>query len=185
MERNLNSASNSRPDTKVFSKLDKLSRWVETQESKSRRQNIVIKGLSTTKPAEEIPSFLETTFSIPRDDCKLIIQEGKDKDRYIVQLGNPEYKKKIMRTKKNALNNTDIFIDNDLTPIEKEEAFEIRKKLREERKKGNKPVVKANKLIMDGKTLQWDRNAKIWKEKKNEPPEGVIPQTPRNNNSKN
>lgn len=72
VEKNLNSAPNPRPDTKVFSKLKKLSRLVENQENKSRRPNIVIKRLSMTKPAEEIATFLKTTFSILCDGCKLI-----------------------------------------------------------------------------------------------------------------
>ncbi|CAG5093186.1 Similar to LINE-1 reverse transcriptase homolog (Nycticebus coucang) [Cotesia congregata] len=127
--------------------LDKLTKIIETQKSMARRQNIIINGFESTNTPEDIANFLANTFSIPKEDCKNIKQSGKTKDCFVVHFEKPEHKALIMRTKKVKLSTLNIFISNDLTPIESQKAFEIRKKLKEEKEKGNNPKGKKTNKV--------------------------------------
>lgn len=78
----------------------------------------------------------------------------------MVCFNKSEHKVTIMKNKKIKLNNTNTFVDNDLTALKQQEAYEIRKRLKEGRDKGTNPTLRAKRILLYGKSLIRDKSTK-------------------------
>lgn len=143
------------------SKLNDLVENEEMRERARRKKNIIISGWQG--PMENYKSetynFLRSNFSLPENFAEDIVVQGKDKKRILVKLREFEDKIKILKSKKEVLKQKKIFIDSDLTKLEREIQSKLRDFARSELKndKNKKVWVSYGKVGIDDKQFLWDQ----------------------------
>lgn len=98
---------------------------------------------------------MKDTFDIA-DDKVQVTTLSSEKKVFLAKLENRKDKFSIMKRKKEKLNGTKVFIDNDLTTKEKEIAFKLRDRVRSERANGKTAKINGNRIILQTSTLTWD-----------------------------
>lgn len=92
------------------------------------------------------------------------IQTGRDKSIVVAEMENWEQKREIMGRKKDL--KAGIFIDNNLTRMEREMQEQLRAEARKEKDKGNKVKVNYGKLRVNDRWLWWKEKEKKLEEDK-------------------
>lgn len=139
----------------------------EKVEREKRKLNIIIKGKeftedNTEKMEEKIERFLKNDLN---EEVKVVNAYLLKKERnenkgkiVLVKLEDWKMKRQIMSKKKNL--KKDVYIDDDLTNIERKVQQEVRKLAKEEREKGKNTKVGYMKVQVEGKWIRWDE----WRE---------------------
>ena len=138
--------------------LRRLKKTIEENERKGRKNNIVIRGLSTNAKAGNIKDsarkWLEQKFGI-KDKVKYVKTTGfEGKEIIIVEMDEWKTKEKIMK-EKSKLRGENIYIDHDMTKEEREIQRKLRMRAREEKEAGRIAKVGYRKIFIDGKQWEW------------------------------
>lgn len=146
-------ASSAPTDSTQTKQLELLSRRFEALEKENRRTKISIAGLSfkSSNHHDEVQKFLQEKFEIQNPNIS-IKEYSKN---VIVDLFSPSLKAAILRTKKEKLNGTKIFIDSDRTPKEREIDWNIRQFIKNNSQQGKKVTRKGNKVLMENLEYIW------------------------------
>lgn len=140
-----------------------LEHRLEMQDRENRKLNIIIRGLQATPESalERTSSFLRTDFM--KDGCvleaRILKSKSKSKSKpcmILAKLASWEIKRDILSRKKEVLGDREIFIDNDLTQMQRAIEGHVRKVARQERTKGKVVILGREKLSIDGVWYRWN-----------------------------
>lgn len=139
--------------------LQHMEEKMERREKIERKQNIVITGVKfdANNIKQEIESLIgeKLGVKIKVEEAYKLGKEAGSNQRAIAKLQSWKEKQDVMKNK-SKLRGHSIYIDNDLTPKERE----IQKKLREigitESEKGNRARIGYKKIMINGKNFEWD-----------------------------
>lgn len=140
-------------------RLSQLERKTEKEEKEKRKTNIVITGINSQKgnSPEDISTFVKDKIGVDVTvyETKTIKTNGTDLT--IAKLGSLEQKIAIMKAKWKLKNIPGkIYIDDDLTPMERNIQRKLREIGRQERKKNHYVKVGYQKIKIDEKIYKWD-----------------------------
>lgn len=142
--------------------LRSMSWRINKLEEAKRENNIVVTGMEII--TEENAVLKETVETLVRDVMGLEIK-AKAAHKLgpkicLVELNTKEDKLKVMKNKQKlkGLKDKKIFINNDLTPEERDIDRSIRKIAHEERSKGKNVWYGYHKITVDGKKYIWNRD---------------------------
>lgn len=145
---------------------------LERLEKERRANNVVVNGLNMdTADNKVLKQAMEKLFEEQlqvRIEVKDAMKLGEK--TCLVQLGNEKDKELVMgnKFKLQALKNERVYINNDMTRIEREKMKEIRKIAKQEKEKGKQVKIGYNKIEIDGIVWRWNNmREKLEKEKKN------------------
>lgn len=160
VDEKMNQASGGFLNGEVSAKLAKLDQLVEAQDRLERKDNIIIKGLAfqPKKHAEAVEHLLDSSFGL-KDKCISVKVVGKA-NWLVATLDGPQSKAMILKMKRQALAGTDIYIEEDLSPVDREIAKKIRVIARAESEAGRlvkRTRQKLQKLQIDGVWWIWDK----------------------------
>ena len=115
---------------------------------------------------QETKDFIKTNLKIEVDIMKAFkVQVRGGKCTVVAEVGTWEKKREIMSRKKEL--RAGIFIDDDLTRMEREMQTQLREKAKEEREKGNKVKVGYGKIMTEDSWYRWNaREKKLTEEKR-------------------
>ena len=156
-------------ETKIIAleeRLEKAENKIEGEEKRKRRNNIVITGWkmqSMEKAKEEVSNMLMNLAS--SNDLGIEeVQKIPVGEKYLIQVKfkNLEEKLKVMRNK-NKLKGKNIYINDDLTKIERNIQKQIAARAKEEREKGNKTKMGYMKVKINENWWYWDKETLIKK----------------------
>lgn len=138
-----------------------LENKIEYMEKKEKKCNVIIKGLHVKENDvnEKVNTMLQEKLDIGIKVKTIMIIPNNKGPIIVAQTESWKDKEAIMKSK-NKLNGTNIYIENDLTVEERVIQTTLRKMAKDEREKGNKVVVKYNKIIINNKTWVWDKKLK-------------------------
>uniref|UniRef100_A0A6P7GZ02 Vimentin-like isoform X3 n=1 Tax=Diabrotica virgifera virgifera TaxID=50390 RepID=A0A6P7GZ02_DIAVI len=136
---------------------------LEKLEKERKANNVVIQGLQIDTNDRDIlrqtiGNFMEAEMNI-KVKIDEVIKLGEK--TCLVKLPNHHEKETVMKNKAKLQHAKDrrVFINNDMT----KEDLQVQKKIRqvghEEANKGKNVKVKFNKLIINGKTMKWNKNS--------------------------
>lgn len=132
---------------------------MESLEKDAKKNNIVIKGLAI--PSENtkngVEQFLAEVFGV---ENKIVdarsLPGARQKPAIVVKLDSWNTKQEILNQKK-KLNGKDIFIDRDLTYLERQSAKELRDLAKQYRAEGHIVKIGYRKLEIDGTWHFWSQ----------------------------
>jgi predicted RNase H-like nuclease (RuvC/YqgF family) len=140
-------------------RIEKMEYFMEKQERKEKKNNIVIKGLKTNEEQikEDIENFLKNELKV---QVKVVdafkVGQVEEKKAIIATIETYKQKTDIMVNKKN-LKGKKIYIENDLTKKEREIQTKIIKIAKEENNAGNKTRIGYQKLIINNQEYEWNK----------------------------
>ncbi|KAK9692846.1 hypothetical protein QE152_g34873 [Popillia japonica] len=138
-------------------KMGEIEQKIEKIEKDRRRKNIIIKGAEFKDKIEmeEVQKFIENKIGV-KSEVKEVEKIGDGKN-IRVTLENLETKHMILKNK-SKLRGSKYYIDSDLTDQELKIQKTLRVIAKNEKEKGKRIKVGFQKIIMDGKTMIWDKN---------------------------
>lgn len=134
-------------------KIINLEDRMEQKEKREKRNNIIIKNTGNTEEiiVEDVKDFIKQKLKV---DIQ-VEETFKVNNRItVVKMKDWKEKEKVMKNKY-LLNGSDIYIENDMTVMEREIQSKLRKIAKEEKGKGNKVQVKYQKIIINTSTYTW------------------------------
>lgn len=128
--------------------LENVIKYVEDNEKKEKKNNLVIRGLvlKSNNKKNEVSAFLRNELEV-EVNVKEAYEVGRDRKCVIVKMENWEDKKTVLRNKR-KLGQQKIFIDNDLTAKERDIQRELVGIMKEERDKGIVSKVGYQKIMI-------------------------------------
>lgn len=160
----LESGSNTQPPPDQFDNIiDRLQKRIDYLEKDSKKMNIAIKGLLTSpeRADRDVKNRLRSVTNQDEEvaEVRFIPLRGKIPHIVIVKLGSLESKKRILRSKKSLASNPifrNVFIERDLTPLERKIAGRIRVLARIAKDDGKEVNFTPNWLTIDGTLFRWN-----------------------------
>lgn len=139
-----------------------MNRKVEKLEEAKREKNIVVTGIEIktdkkTELKESIENFLKDALAV---EVTVKIAHKLGPKSCLVELNTKEDKINVMKNKRKlkGIKGSKIFINNDLSPAERDIEKCIREIAREEKSKGKNVRYGYHKLTVDGKQYRWNRD---------------------------
>ncbi len=154
---------------KMQRQIECLEDKVDDLENRSRRANLVIKGLQEEKgetwaqSEKKVQEVLEKQLGLTGIDLVRAHRVGwaqGGRPRPIVVKFGREKERELVLQKKGKLKNTEVYIDEDYSAklrTERRQLFEI---VRKEQAQGKKARVRFNKIEIDGKLYKWSNEVK-------------------------
>lgn len=146
----------------------------ELQERQKRKNRVVVTGMIIEKNErrplkDSIGNFLKNNLEV---DVKIATAYKMGNEKSVVEMEGFEEKMVVMRNKYKLMKlpGSKIYIDDDLTHMERGIQATIRKQAEELRKLGRKVKVGYQKLICEGKMLKWNQEVGELQEVKDSPP---------------
>lgn len=143
----------------LHERINKIEKRLEKEERAKRRNNIIIWGeVTNSLNPENVTKYLKTNLNLGKEmefQEVYTIRKGEKNAGIAVKCKSWEDKKEIMK-KKSAFKGKKIFIENDMTPEERDIQRKIREKAVEEQKTGKEVKVAYQKLIIDGVLYKWN-----------------------------
>lgn len=161
LESDAPASSSNGPSQAKLNNLLKFAQNLENKERRERKTNIIIKGLKALDNPETatnyINDFLKIKFNLKNcfNNLKIL---GKDHNIYKITLTNLEVKKQIMINKRNILDGTRIYIENDLTALQASKMHNLRLASKDHKSRGAKVKLYRKKVCIDDKWMQWDED---------------------------
>lgn len=136
----------------------KCSDWMEKQERKERRLNIVVKGFKPKNEnlLEEVNLFFQNFFSM-ENVISLCRISNADKNSLLATVIDWNVKLNIMKLKSTKLQGINVYIENDLTPQERNIEYKLRMASKKVKALGKKVRLSYQKIQIDGAWLPWDK----------------------------
>jgi hypothetical protein len=133
---------------------------LERLEKEKRRNNVVVNGLRIeTESNKVLKEVMEELFE-KKLQVKIDVKEAYKlgEETCLIELRNAQEKELIManKYKLKKLKNERIYINQDMTRMEREKAKEIRKVAKQEMEKGKQVKVGYNKVTIDGVNWKWN-----------------------------
>ena len=140
-------------------RLMNIERGLDRQETQKRKLNILIKGLKLISDniTGDVENLLSMKFNLKGKVTEAHIINNSNQV-ILVRTADWDSKMVIMRTKKTKLVNTDIFIENDLTPRERKINSKHLELSKQARLEGRSTVLGYQKIRIEGQWLRWDIN---------------------------
>ena len=140
-------------------RLMNIERGLDRQETQKRKLNILIKGLKLISDniTGDVENLLSMKFNLKGKVTEAHIINNSNQV-ILVRIADWDSKMVIMRTKKTKLVNTDIFIENDLTPRERKINSKHLELSKQARLEGRSAVLGYQKIRIEGQWLRWDIN---------------------------
>lgn len=137
----------------LIKRITVLENFTEKCEKEKRRNNVIIKGIvakqgNVTKQVEE---FIERNMEIQTK----VSEAYQTKGGIIAKIESWEIKKEIMKNK-NKLKGSQVYIDADLTPKERQVQKELIAIAKEMKNKGNRVTIGYRKLTVNGEKYIWE-----------------------------
>lgn len=155
----LESSGSTGVNSHVANWLSKVSNSVEAREKAEKRLNIIIKGLDfpDNNHLDTVEKFLLDKFEL-RDVIQEISTWGNEQSLICrVKLKDWETKKIILEQKSSRLRNSEIYVEKDLTVLEREVAWKVRARATEEEALGKKVRRQTDKLQIGKTWFVWDQ----------------------------
>lgn len=131
-------------------------------EKEKRKCRLVIKGVKfeTDQKEEATKQFIEAKLGVEVEVKRVItLKEVKGMNINLVEMKDWDNKQTVMKNKY-KLRGTNVYIDNDMTPKEREIQAEIRKIAKDERSKGRRTKIGYKKITIEGVDYVWDDEEK-------------------------
>lgn len=148
----------------LSSKVESLEAVAEKREREERKNNLIVRGdigLQKTARYEEIKKKVEEICSkemqiaVNVNYGRYIAIRGEKDGMWLIKMNCFEDKIQVLKNKK-KLGKKALFFESDLTKVEREIQWEIRKKAESERGKGNKVKIGYQKMQINGNSwIQW------------------------------
>lgn len=135
---------------------------LEMLEREKRKNNVIINGMKMDvedkKVLKEVmENMFEKEMQIKVDvkaahklgERTCLIELEKEREKELIM--NNKHKLKDLRSER-------IYINHDMTKMEREKAKEIRKTAKQEMEKGKKVKIGYNKIVVEGTSWRWNRN---------------------------
>lgn len=144
----------------LYKKITSLENRVRMIENENRKDNIVIKGLTTKKQGqlqcEDIENFIANKL---KTNVKILsvteIKQKTDQQMVVVKCESFEQKRQIMRNK-NKLKGTECYLEDDLTKEDRKIQTILRHKVKEERSKGKNVKMGYRKIVINNEIWDWN-----------------------------
>lgn len=149
---------------KITTMLGTMQMQMEKIEKEKRKKNVVVTGISIDTNNENI--LKQVIANMLKDELKITVHVSSvhklGDAACLVELEKEEDKAEIMRNKYKLkeLKDRKIFINNDLTQMEREKEREIRKIAQIERSKGNTVKIGYNKINVGEEEWRWNNETK-------------------------
>lgn len=143
--------------TELTSKLNELERKCEQQDRLARKNNIIIKSLKSESGniVGVVNQFLFDRFELA--DAALEAKwVGKNQSLIVAKIRDSDTKRHIMRTKRSVLEGTDIYVDNDLTKVDRDVQSKLREIRRAELDNNRKVKLGQLSIQIDDVWFYWD-----------------------------
>lgn len=146
-------------DAGLLEKVEKLSNTLEMQERAARKKNIIIRGWKgpLVNFKQETYNFLLENFSLPENFAEDISLQGKEKKVIRVKLREFADKIKILNSKREVLKRKNVFIDSDLTKLERDIQIKLRECANTERLNKRDAWVSYGKVVIEEQPFRWDQ----------------------------
>lgn len=155
-----------RRENKLIRKeLQEIKADLQVIEKDRKKNNVVMSGIEIN--SEEPQEIRKIVTSFIKQNLKVNIQPKNvtkiGRKMYVIKMESAEDKKEIMQNKAKLkqMEDTKVYINDDLTKYERTKEKLIRLKALEEKEKGKNVKVGYNKLIVDGKVWRWNRFTNI------------------------
>lgn len=134
---------------------------IEQLEKDKRKNNIIIKGLTLETDdrnsiKHKLEQFIESNLQL-----NVKLKEGSKigEKMFLAEMENMSDKVTVLKNKSKLKNGVgrSIYIESDMTKMEREIQATIRKIAKEEKEKGMTTKIGYMKLIVNGKELKWDK----------------------------
>lgn len=141
--------------------LEAVNKKLESIERDKRRNNIVVQGvtINDTKPevlVERMKDFIEGHVGV-----KVSVKNARKlgNKTCLVELENRKDKMEVMKSKSKLRQHKDVevYINDDMTKVEREIQGKIRKVAQQERERGKRVKIGYQKIIIDGQQYRWNR----------------------------
>lgn len=142
---------------------------LETLESEKRKTNIVVTGIQMNENINQgdmiqvVKTKLKQLIKI---ECNIQGAIKLGRNRVLIKMESFEEKLQLLKNK-NLLKGTQIYIDSDLTPQEREIQSKLREIMRTKKAEGQTVKMGHQKIIINGKEMVWDKTENQLKERKN------------------
>lgn len=152
-----------RENAKMREELQRVERTLEAIEKERKKTSVVMYGLKIDTNElvdlkEESKRFLREKLQIDITP-RTVIKTGEK--TLVIHLNNEEEKNEIMMNKAKLKNMTEepIFINDDMTPKEREKQRQLRDFAKKERAAGKTVKMGYSRVIVDGEEWRWNRRA--------------------------
>lgn len=149
-------------NTEIKKDLEGLKRKLEQIEKASKMNNLIITGIdfntqNETELKEEMKSFINKQLNININAKRVMKIADKV---YKFELEDNIDKERILRNKHmlRQMKETQVYINEDLTYIERKKKIEIKKRAKELSAEGKNVKIGYNKLTVDGQEWRWNNN---------------------------
>ena len=138
-------------------KITKLEKRLEGLDRERRRNNVIIKGIDLDghNLSETVSKLIKEKLNVETQVKSAVLMDRTDTKVIIVQLRDFQEKMKVMKNKY-KLKGLNIYMEDDLTPAERQTQYEIRKKAKEIGNMGKAVKIGYRKLIVDGEIYKWN-----------------------------
>ena len=138
-------------------KITKLEKRLEGMDRERRRNNVIIKGIDLGRHnlSETVDKLIKEKLNVETQVKSAVLMDRTDTKVIIVQLRDFQEKMKVMKNKY-KLKGLNIYMEDDLTPAERQTQYEIRQKAKEIGNMGKAVKVGYRKLIVDGEIYKWN-----------------------------
>lgn len=152
--------------------INEVENRLERMEKEKRMNNVIVNGLNIDTADNKI--LKKTVERLFEEQLQVRIEVSNTvklgEKTCLVQLKNEKDKELVMdnKFKLQALKNERIFINHDMTKMDREKMKEIRKIAKQEKEKGKQVKIGYNKIEIDGIVWRWNKMMeKLEKDKKN------------------
>lgn len=153
-------------NTRLKSKIEGVEEKIEKMERDGRRNNMVIQGIKVNTDnqnllKEMVEDFMENTLRV-----KISVRNARRINDHIclVELNNATDKEKVMKSKSKLkeMRDSKIFINDDMSKLEREIQAKVRNKAKEERSNGNRVKIGFQKVIVNDQVWKWNKEKEEW-----------------------
>lgn len=160
---NQRTEQSNQPSAAADRNLDLLLNRVEFLEKETKKNNIVIKGLSVprTNAMDTVERFLADEFGIERKIVEIRSLPPIRRMPAVVVKLDSWYTKQEILSNKTKLKGRDIFIDRDLTYLERQKAKELRVLAKQFKAEGHTVKLGYQGMEIDGINHVWNQKDKV------------------------
>lgn len=145
-------------------RLKSLEGVEEGRRRKEKKNNIIIKGLDIEGKAEEVENFIKTKLRVEvKVEYTQVINIGNGNKMIRVKLTDWDSKRKIKENKK-MLKGEKIYVDDDLTKVQREIQREIGKYASGQRELGKRVKIGYQKIYVDNELMVWKEDKGLVKD---------------------
>lgn len=136
----------------------------EGRRRKEKKNNIVIKGLDIEGKIDEVENFIKKKLNVEtKVEYTQVIKTGNNNKMMRAKLTNWESKRKI-KVNKRMLKGKKIYLDDDLTKLQREIQKEIGKYASGQRELGKRVKIGYQQLYVDNELMIWKENKGLVKD---------------------